>query len=265
MTREHRDRRTATAATALPQRAPALRLRDVSKVFGPAPSTTVALRDVDLDVAPGEFVTVVGSLRAAARAPCSTSSPGWTRPRPAPSRSTGRVALMFQDATLLPWLTARQNVELALRLRGVPKRERRERAEELLASSASTGGATGARTSSPAACASASRWPAAWRRTRSVVLMDEPLGALDAMTRDHLHDEIERVATRAGPHRAVRHAQHARGHPARRPRGPHGQPPGTHRLRARSTSPGPRVMDSPEVATRAADLTARLKQERRLR
>ncbi len=55
-----------------------------------------------------------------------------------------------------------------------------------------------------------------------IVLMDEPLGALDAMTRDHLHDEIERVVARAGPDRHVRHPQHARGRPPGRPRHPHG-------------------------------------------
>ena len=101
---------------------------------------------------------------------------------------------MFQDATLLPWLTARQNVELALRLRGVPARGRgAPDAGAARAGAPRRRRGQAARTSCPAACASAWRWPACLAQDAQIVLMDEPLGALDAMTRDHLHDEIERV------------------------------------------------------------------------
>ncbi len=114
-----------------------------------------------------------------------------------PGRSTvhGRVSLLFQDAALFPWLTARQNVELALRLAGVRVAgSGRSASEELL----STGPARrlrrqAARTSCPAACASASALARALAQDADVLLMDEPFGALDAMTRDILHDELERM------------------------------------------------------------------------
>ena len=77
------------------------------------------------------------------------------------------AAFMFQDAALFPWLTARENIELALKLRGVGKADRRTKAKELLELVHLAGAGTSARTSSPAACASASRWPARSPRTGS--------------------------------------------------------------------------------------------------
>jgi len=72
---------------------------------------------------------------------------------------------MFQDATLLPWLTARGNVELALKLRGVPRAERADRARELL-DVVRLGDATERRPHELSeACDNGSPWPAAWPRT----------------------------------------------------------------------------------------------------
>ena len=107
----------------------------------------------------------------------------------------GRTALMFQEAALLPWRTAGQNVELALKLRGVPRKERGERARELLslvhlADFADT---------APHELSGGMRQRVALARALAqdadVLLMDEPFGALDAITRDVLHDEIERIAS----------------------------------------------------------------------
>ena len=77
------------------------------------------------------------------------------------------AAFMFQDAALFPWLTARENIELALKLRGVAQAERRGGGAELLDLVHLGGPGTSARTSSPAACASASPWPARSPRTAS--------------------------------------------------------------------------------------------------
>ena len=103
------------------------------------------------------------------------------------------AAFMFQDASLLPWLTARGNVELALRLRGVPRAERRALAEELL----DLVHLRDAAERRPHQLSGGMRQRAALARSlgqeRQLLLMDEPFAALDAITRDLLHDELERV------------------------------------------------------------------------
>ena len=93
----------------------------------------------------------------------------------------------------MPWLTARRNVELALRLRGVPRGERRGRALELL-DSVNLADAAEKR---PHELSGGMRQRVALARAlaqdRPVLLMDEPFAALDAITRDLLHEELERV------------------------------------------------------------------------
>jgi NitT/TauT family transport system ATP-binding protein len=235
----------------------ALVARGVGRVF-PSPRGPVeALAGVDLVVEHGEFVAVIGAS-GCGKSTLLNLVADLDQPTSGTVQRSDRAALMFQDATLLPWLTARANVELALRLRGVPKAERSAEVQRLLSVVRLDG--TGDRR--PHELSGGMRQRVALARCLAqgtrIVAMDEPLGALDAMTRDHLHDEIERVAHEQGltvlfvthnMREAVRLADRvvlmAQG------RIVHEQVVGL---------PRPRVMDSAEVATRAADLTARLRQ-----
>jgi NitT/TauT family transport system ATP-binding protein len=104
-----------------------------------------------------------------------------------------RVGLMFQEPALFPWLTAARNVELALRARGVPRAQRPAMTAELLDAVRLTGFGD----KRPHELSGGMRQRVAMARALAldadVLLMDEPFGALDAMTRDLLHDELERI------------------------------------------------------------------------
>ena len=100
---------------------------------------------------------------------------------------------MFQESALFPWLDVEHNVELPMRLRGVPRDERQARVHELLAMVQLD---TFARRR-PHELSGGMRQRAALARALAhdtdILLMDEPFAALDAITRDLLHDEVERI------------------------------------------------------------------------
>ena len=124
------------------------------------------LDGIDLTVAPGEFVCLVGAS-GCGKSTLLNLVAGLTEPTAGRIEVTAeRPALMFQEPALLPWLTAAGNVELALRAaRGRPGRAPgRGRAAARRGEPRRARAASGC-TSSPAACASAWRWPARWPRT----------------------------------------------------------------------------------------------------
>ena len=168
----------------------AINLAGVSKVYGHAGAAVPALDRVSLDVVKGEFVCLVGASGCGKSTLLNLVS-RLDEPSSGDVAVAGRTALLFQDAALFPWLTAAQNVELALRLRGVGKSERRQRAAELLAL-VHLSEFTGKR---PHELSGGMRQRVALARALAqdadVLLMDEPFGALDAITRDLLHDELE--------------------------------------------------------------------------
>jgi NitT/TauT family transport system ATP-binding protein len=176
-----------------PVRQPAIHIEAVSKAYGHAGNAVVALDHLSLDVAPGEFVCLVGASGCGKStllnivAGLDSPSSGKVAVNP------GRPALMFQEAALFPWLTVRRNIELSLRLSKVPKNQRRAQADELL-EMVHLGDFGDKR---PHELSGGMRQRGALARAlaqrASVVLMDEPFGALDAMTRDLLHDELERL------------------------------------------------------------------------
>jgi NitT/TauT family transport system ATP-binding protein len=188
---------TGTVASAVAPSVPpaplaSVALDGVSKTFGQGATAVAALDRIDLTVGAGEFLCIVGAsgcgkstlLNLVAELEAPTAGKVDTR---------GRTALMFQEAALFPWLTVAGNVELALRLRGVPRKERKAQAEALLrlvhldefVSKRPHELSGGMRQRVALA--------RAFAQDADVLLMDEPFGALDAMTRDVLHHELERL------------------------------------------------------------------------
>ena len=169
----------------------AIRCQAVSKTFG-GRSSVVALDHVNLEVRSGEFVCVVGAS-GCGKTTLLNLLCGLDTPSRGDVAVVGRTALMFQESALFPWLTAADNVALPLRLAGIPPAERRARAEDLLAAVHLDGHAD----RRPHELSGGMRQRVALARALAqdaeILLMDEPFGALDAMTRDLLHDELERL------------------------------------------------------------------------
>lgn len=176
-----------------PRPGPALRLDRVSKQYGRGRLSVAALGPLSLTVGLGEFVCVVGvsgcgkSTLLSLVAKLDSPSAG--------SVDTGvhRVAMMFQEPALFPWLTAGGNVELALRARALSGRYRRDRVRELL----DTVGLADFADKRPHQLSGGMQQRVALARALAqdadVLLMDEPFAALDALTRDRLQGELERI------------------------------------------------------------------------
>ena len=239
----------------------AVRLTEVSKVYGKGRSSLLALDKVSLAVEPGEFVCLIGASGCGKSTMLSLVAGLDTATAGEVSTGGKRVTLMFQEPALFPWLTASRNVELALRTRGVPKQERRARATELL-QSVHLGGFAGKR---PHELSGGMRQRVALARALAqdadVLLMDEPFGALDAMTRDLLHEELERICGER--ELTVLFVTHNVREAARL----------GDRVIVLSSRPGrvieeisvdvkrPRRIDSPEIAEMGAHMTDRLREE----
>jgi NitT/TauT family transport system ATP-binding protein len=186
------------AASALADVAEAVQIKEVSKAFGRGASSLLALDRVSLTVNRGEFVCLIGASGCGKSTLLSLVA-GLDAPTAgAVDTGSSRVALMFQEPALFPWLTAARNVELALRAHGMPRAQRRKRAVELL-DAVHLSGFAGKR---PHELSGGMRQRVAMARALAqdadVLLMDEPFGALDAMTRDLLHDELDRLCFNRG-------------------------------------------------------------------
>ncbi|MGH8982587.1 MAG: ABC transporter ATP-binding protein [Acidimicrobiia bacterium] len=173
--------------------ASAIRLSNVSKVFGHTGNAVPALDRVSLEVGKGEFVCLLGASG------CGKSTLlNLVAGLDGPSAGTvgvpgGAATLMFQDAALFPWLTVRGNVDLALKLRKVRRSQRGGRVDDLLRLVHLEGFEKKLPHELSGGMRQRVQLARALAQDSDVLLMDEPFGALDAMTRDVLHDELERL------------------------------------------------------------------------
>lgn len=238
----------------------ALSVEGLTVTFPHGDQHLVALRGATLELKRGEFVCIVGASGSGKTTLLNVLA-GLDRPTTGRVHVHGRVALMFQEAALLPWLTAAGNVELALELRGVSRGQRRDVAHELL-DRVHLGGFEKRR---PHELSGGMKQRVALARALAqdadVLLMDEPFGALDAITRDLLHEELERIWTETrltilfvthNAREAVRLGDRVLVFASR---------PGRVAHEIKVDLPRPRHLDSPELAVIAGRITDRLKRE----
>ncbi len=184
---------TAAPVTLSPALKPAITIDHVSKTYGDGRSAVPALDDVSLEVAEGEFLCLLGASGCGKSTLLNLIAGVYHIDHGAIDTQGRKVGFMFQEDALYPWLTVNGNIDLALRLGDVPRTARPGRVAQLLAMVHLHGFGD----SRPHELSGGMRQRAALARTLAqeadILLMDEPFGALDAMTRDVLHDELERI------------------------------------------------------------------------
>lgn len=177
-----------------------LQIGHVSKTYEVDGRALQALEDIDLAVAPGEFITVVGAsgcgkstlLRIIAGLETSFRGEVLHNGRPITGPSLER-GIVFQEPRLFPWLTVEQNVALGLENASLDRTAKRR----LTAEHITLVGLTGFENAYPRQLSGGMAQRAAIARSLvnrpGLLLLDEPFGALDALTRAHLQTELQRI------------------------------------------------------------------------
>lgn len=182
---------------------PVVSLKNLTKIFNQGQANeTVALQDVNLDVFPGEFVSLIGPtgcgkstlLRLVGDLLEPTSGEVWVNGKTAvQARLEHDYGIVFQSPVLYDWRTVSENVQLPLELRNVSQEERRERAKEMLELVELAGFAN----HYPWQLSGGMQQRVAIARALimkpKLLLMDEPFGALDEMTRERMNIKLHRI------------------------------------------------------------------------
>ncbi|MES2483918.1 MAG: ABC transporter ATP-binding protein [Pseudomonadota bacterium] len=182
-------------------------LQTISKTYSSNTGDVVALSPTSLTIGKGEFVVVVGPS-GCGKTTLLRMIAGLIRPTTGTitigneslwqgsgknSAAVGELGFVFQQSNLFPWRTVVRNIALPLELRGMAKRERMARAQELV----ELVGLHGFENAYPHELSGGMAQRAAIARALShnprILLMDEPFGALDAMTRDAMNFELQRI------------------------------------------------------------------------
>jgi len=180
----------------------AIDVRGVTKQFGNAPDAVVAVEDISFSVAKNEFVSIVGPsgcgkstmLRLIADLlPPSSGSISVAGQSAREARQERAIGVVFQNPVLYAWRSVRRNVELPLEVTGVGKAERRRRASEML----ELVGLQDFARRSPWQLSGGMQQRVSIARALSfnpdILLMDEPFGALDELTRERMNAELQRI------------------------------------------------------------------------
>jgi NitT/TauT family transport system ATP-binding protein len=188
----------AALAVEEPQRQTAVLLENVTKVFNSGRSSVVAVESLSLEVGRGELVCLLGASGCGKSTVLNLIA---KLEQPTLGRvavPAGDTAMVFQETALMPWLTVAQNVEMPLRIRGTRRRERASAAQELLELVRLDRFAR----HRPHQLSGGMRQRVALARALAqrsdVLLMDEPFGAVDAITRDQLHEDLVRIRAETG-------------------------------------------------------------------
>ena len=176
-------------------------IQNVSKIYASADDSTAwALQDVSVQLHKGEFVCAIGPS-GCGKTTLLNIIGGFTQPTEGKALRYGHSiatpgpdrGVVFQEYALFSWLTARENIEFGLRVKGVRKKERRERAEHYL----DLIGLRRAADRYPGELSGGMRQRVAVARALinepEILLMDEPFAAVDAMTRATLQEELLRL------------------------------------------------------------------------
>ncbi len=186
---------------------PGLRIQGIGRDFRTRSGVTHAVSGIDLEIGQGEFVALIGRsgcgkttlLRMIGGLLAPTAGTIevdgrqlWSGTQVDPTAIT-KLGFVFQESNLFPWFSVLDNIALPMKLRGIGKAERRARAKDL----AALVGLGGFEKSYPRELSGGMRQRAAIARALStepeLLLMDEPFGALDALTRERMNLELQRI------------------------------------------------------------------------
>ena len=177
-----------------------IKVADVDKVFSAGEREVIALRDINLDIPQGQFVCLLGPS-GCGKSTLLNAIAGFSLPSSGAITTDGKLVMapgpdrgmVFQEYALFPWMTVEQNVAFGLEIKGMKQAEIRQRVAGLLDKL----GLTDFKSRFPKGLSGGMRQRVAIARVLAldspIMLMDEPFGALDALTRRNLQDELLRI------------------------------------------------------------------------
>ncbi|MQB41064.1 ABC transporter ATP-binding protein [Rhizobium sp. ICMP 5592] len=180
--------------------APQILARGVDKIFGKEPATVTALKDIDLEINTGEFACLLGPS-GCGKSTLLNAIAGFSLPTAGILEVSGKAVtapgpdrgMVFQEYALFPWMTVERNIAFGLEIRGLAKQQIAETVAQLL----DLLGLKEFRQRFPKDLSGGMRQRVAIARVLAldppIMLMDEPFGALDALTRRSLQDELLRI------------------------------------------------------------------------